>query len=180
MSDQEAALNEFDVLFDVRTAEFSSWIAFGPMVVLVAALVVELIRRRAELRTIFRVPTNPRMAVYLLAAVVLASMAGGLFRGYAEEQNEFVRVLDANQARTVEGVILNYTPQQWTGRPLEKFRVDTSLFSFDGFGASPAYHQRLRSGGPLREGMRVRVFEHRGNILRIEVVRSGSRNSWTP
>lgn len=166
---------QMDVVFDVRTADFASWFAFVPLVVLLTALVVELVRRRQELREVFRSPRRPHIAIYLLAGVVLALLTGARFLSYVEEKKEFVRVLNANQARVVEGEITNYTPQAWTGRPLEKFQVGSEGFSFDGFGASPAYHKRRRSGGPLQEGMRVRVFEFRGSILRVEVLPTGAR-----
>lgn len=166
---------QMDVVFDVRTADFASWFAFVPLVVLLAALFVELVRRRREIRELFVARKNPHMAIYLLAGVVLAFLTGARILSYAEEKNEFVRVLNADQARVVEGEITNYTPQAWTGRPLEKFQVGSEQFSFDGFGASSAYHQRVRSGGPIQEGMRVRVFEFRGNILRVEVFPIGTR-----
>ena len=135
-----AAATHMEVVFDVRTADFASWFAFVPLVVLLAALLVELVHRRREIREYLGSPRNPRMAIYLLVCVVLVVLTGFQLFNYVEEKKEFVRVLDADQARIVEGEITNYTPQAWTGRPIEKFLVGSERFSFDGFGASPAYH----------------------------------------
>lgn len=158
-----------EVLFDVRTAEFASWSAFAPLAILVAAILSEMFRRRREIGSFFQSAEKSRLAIYLLVCVFLLCITGLQLLSYSEEKNEFADALSAQRTRVVEGEIANYTPQPWTGRPLEKFEVGNERFSFDGFGASPAYHKRMLSGGVLKEGMRVRVFEFRGNILRIEL-----------
>lgn len=159
-----------DVVFDIRTADFAAWFVFTPLGILLAALFIELVRRRRAIRGFVASPRDPRMAGFLLASVALVGVTGYQLRAYFAEETSLVHVLNTGQARIVEGEITDYTPQAWTGRPLESFRVGGERFSFDGFGATPAYHKRVRNGGPLREGMRVRLFEFRGNILRVEVL----------
>lgn len=162
----------FDVLFDVRTAEFASWYAFAPLVLLGAAVVVELVRRRRELRKHLYSPRSPRLTVYLGVLALLMVLIGAQIASYVEERKEFVRALDEGRVRILEGEIADYTHQSWTGRPLESFRVGPERFSFDGFGATPAFHRRARDGGSLKDGLRVKLFEYRGNILRVEVAPS--------
>ena len=159
-----------ELLFDVRNNQFASWPAFAPLAILQAALLLELFRRRRQFKEATGSRGRWRVAVYLLAVVVTLLLTGLQFRSYAQEKAEFVRALDDKRARVVEGEITDYTPQAWTGKPLEKFQVGADQFSFDGFGASSAYHVRARSGGRLRNGMRVRLLEFRGNILRVEVL----------
>ncbi len=159
-----------EVIFDVRTNPFASWLAFAPLAILQAALLFELFRRRREFKEAAGSRERWRVAVYLLAVVVTLLLTGLQFRAYSQEKADFVSALADNRARVVEGEITDYTPQAWTGKPLEKFQLGADRFSFDGFGASPAYHVRARSGGRLRNGMRVRLLEYQGNILRIEIL----------
>lgn len=168
----DASGQVFDVLFDVRVAQFASWYAFAPLVLLGTAVVVELVRRRRELGKHLYSPRNPRLTVYLVVLTLVMVLIGAQIASYLEEKKEFVRALDDGRVRIVEGEIAGYIHQSWTGRPLESFQVGPEKFSFDGFGATSAFHRRARDDGSLHDGMRVRLFEYRGNILRVEVAPS--------
>lgn len=71
--------------------------------------------------------------------------------------------------QTVEGVVRDFVPMPRSGHIMESFAVGDRRFSYSDFVATPGFHQTAGYGGPIHEGVRVRVSYSGNVILRLEV-----------
>jgi hypothetical protein len=69
----------------------------------------------------------------------------------------------------VEGRVTNFDPMPYQGHKNESFDVNGQHFSYSDFIETAGFHNAASRGGPIRDGLYVRV-SHIGNlILRLEV-----------
>lgn len=69
----------------------------------------------------------------------------------------------------LQGVTTNFVPEGEGGHPMEQFTLNGVRFIYASYEVTPAFHWTTRKGGPMRGGISVRVREHEGRILRLEV-----------
>jgi hypothetical protein len=74
--------------------------------------------------------------------------------------------LDQHRHETVEGPVTDYTNN---GRSFESFSVDGHRFSYDDNVVTSGFHTTAAHGGPIREGLYVRIAFSGNLILRLEV-----------
>lgn len=87
------------------------------------------------------------------------------------------RSLDASEAlrsgkcEVVEGRVENFHPMPRGGHDTERFQVDGTPFSYSDYIVSAGFNNAASHGGPIREGLQVRICHQSGVILRLEVAR---------
>jgi hypothetical protein len=69
---------------------------------------------------------------------------------------------------TVEGTVSNFVAGQPDGHPMERFTVGGHEFMYSPYTAT-GFNRVSTLGGPMREGLRVRIAEVQGNIARLEI-----------
>ncbi len=80
-----------------------------------------------------------------------------------------VDALESGQYSVVEGPVTDFVPMPREGHALESFSVGGTRFSYSDFTVTPGFHNSASHGGPIREGLYIRIA-HVGNlILRLEV-----------
>ena len=89
------------------------------------------------------------------------------------QDRDIRRAMAANGAPTVEGTVTDFRPGSNDHRP-ERFRVHDVRFEYSDDG-HPGFHQTAAEGGPIREGMCVRIRYYRNEfnenrILMLEVL----------
>jgi len=92
------------------------------------------------------------------------------FGSYAD----YRRVADAIAAgryAVVEGRVHDFRPMPAHGHALEHFCVQQACFAYSDFEASPGFNNTASHGGPIREGLPVRVAHVGNTIVRLEVMR---------
>jgi hypothetical protein len=99
----------------------------------------------------------------LWTAGAAATMARDYFR--------FKGALVHNEAQTLEGRVTNFRPMPWSGHPMESFSVCGVTFSYSDFIETGAFNNARSHGGPIREGLWVRVSHVGNNIVRLELGR---------
>lgn len=63
----------------------------------------------------------------------------------------------------------DFVPQPCNGKGMERFEVQGRIFEYSDYRVTPGFRTSVCNGGPIREGLRIRV-SHSGNlILRLEV-----------
>jgi len=70
---------------------------------------------------------------------------------------------------TVEGMVSNFRPMLYSGHQDECFSVKDQEFCYSDYAAAPGFRNSTSHGGPLREGLPVRIAFRDGRILRLEV-----------
>lgn len=86
--------------------------------------------------------------------------------------SEFLRLRTADETgdyRMLQGVVTNFVPEGNGGHPMERFTLQGVTFSYSTYDGTSAFHLTARHGGPMRDGLSVRLAEHNGRILRLEI-----------
>jgi hypothetical protein len=73
------------------------------------------------------------------------------------------------QLSVVEGPVTDFVPMPEAGHAMETFRVQGQSFSYSDFVVVPGFHNATSHGGPIRDGLYVRVTHVGDVILKIEV-----------
>ena len=79
--------------------------------------------------------------------------------------------LSESRCQVVEGTITQFHPMPVGGHDVESFVVSGKRFEYSDWTITSAFHQSSTYGGPLREGMRARIYFLRDDIARIEIAR---------
>jgi hypothetical protein len=77
--------------------------------------------------------------------------------------------LAGGRARVVEGVVEHFVPMPENGKEMERFVVAGVPFSYSRYAASPGFRTTRPEGGPIHDGLRVRIHYLGNDILRLEV-----------
>lgn len=144
------------------------WLAFLVLFVLVMAVIVVAMR--------FPPPWGPggrTRAVFDWLGLVLAVSVAffGLARTLINYREAAAKLRDGNYA-VVEGSVTDFVrlPTGGPGQKAESFVVDGRQFSYSGYNITEAgFHQLASRGGPIYEGLRVRIAYSGSEILRLEI-----------
>ena len=79
------------------------------------------------------------------------------------------RALSTGSYDKVEGRVEHFRPMPAGGHALERFTIRGEEFTYTDYATSPFFHQTRRSGGPVHDGVYLRVFHVDGDIIRLEV-----------
>src|ERR1700692_2310924 len=70
---------------------------------------------------------------------------------------------------TVEGVVHDFKPMPYEGHQDECFWVENQKFCYSDYVVQPGFRQSASHGGPIREGLPVRIAYYEGEILRLDI-----------
>ncbi|MEM7664503.1 MAG: hypothetical protein AAF250_01480 [Pseudomonadota bacterium] len=92
------------------------------------------------------------------ATVVIAARASGA-----------LSALEDGDCEIVEGKVQNFNPMPKEGHSKESFVVDGTRFQYSDYVLSAGFNNTASHGGPIREGLQVRICHKHGDILRLEI-----------
>lgn len=69
----------------------------------------------------------------------------------------------------VEGAVTNFHPMPYEGHQYECFSVQEQRFCYSDYVITPGFHNAASHGGPIRDGLLVRIAYRNGLILRLDV-----------
>jgi hypothetical protein len=160
----------YRVVFDLA----STGVAWWPVViiaVIVGAVVFDFskqITARASDRSTDG-PTGfpvPNIAIAVMAAAVVF-IAAVVYIVYAKELRLIAE--ERTSAAKVEGVVLHFVPMPYTGHAMERFCVSTTCFAYSDYVITGGFNNTRSHGGPIHEGLRVRIKHVDDVIVRLEV-----------
>jgi hypothetical protein len=112
---------------------------------------------------------------YFIVGVFVASMASlFLFISLVTFVPNFVKLRTAyvsGKSLVIEGVVQDFRPAPTVGPARESFSVDGISFAYNALEDTPCFRNAPFRGGPVREGLDVRIHYYEGCIQRIEVLR---------
>ena len=76
-----------------------------------------------------------------------------------------------NSAKVVEGIVTGFRPMPATGHAEESFCVSGACFSYSDYVATSGFNQTSSHGGPIREGLHVRITAVGNTIVKLEVAK---------
>jgi hypothetical protein len=159
---------EYKVVFDITEAGFRGWAIPGSALALAGAGFVLLIAQRKWRDALKRYGGAVNVLALLLVVmsllwVLISSVATYLEYSWLAEAAEGGRV------DVVEGRVSDFKTIPTAGYVRERFCVRKTCFTYSDDVATGAFHQTRQNGGPLREGLSVRVTYVGTSIVRLEV-----------
>src|SRR5262249_37900900 len=89
---------------------------------------------------------------------------------YADYRN-IRRALETGRFLTVEGPVTKFVPMPFEGHALESFEVSGHRYSYSDYIVTAGFNNTRSHGGPIREGLKVRIADVDGQIARLEILR---------
>lgn len=156
----------YRTVFDVLQNGYTGWqdaLAFLLPVVIGAFILADGLRARKA------VPSDPKWKMGLGAILISLLFTGSvLWSSYRDYRSLAARLRD-RRFHTVEGEVENYGAGGSQGKYFESFSVAGHDFSYYGSSMSGyGFHQLARDGGPIRNGLHVRIAYSGSVILRLQ------------
>lgn len=104
--------------------------------------------------------------VYLLCLFMAAVLDGSGVRAmYSRAKKDYLN----GKYAVAEGTVSNFHPMPSSGHGEETFSVNGVRFSYSDYVIVPCFNKTASHGGPMHEGLRVRIAYSGNCILRLEV-----------
>ena len=164
--------DQYRVVFDLYQKGYEWWFpAFGLIFVGIGALFVWLGRALNWQRSRW-------FGGYFMIA--FACLWSGLtfsttFREYYSLRSAYRR----SQFSVVEGRVTNFRPMPYQGHQDECFSVQSRTFCYSDYAVTAGFNNSASHGGPVREGLLVRVSYVGNAIVRLEVASNSPTTSST-
>ena len=73
-----------------------------------------------------------------------------------------------NRAKIVEGPVTSFHPMPYSGHDYESFVVNGVGFKYSE-AVTSGFNNTASHGGPIHEGLMVRIWHYKGKILRLDI-----------
>lgn len=123
------------------------------------------------LERVFRRPLKRRLFLrcsYFLFALCWTAIAA---TSVIEDVYNAQKVLQDNDCTIIAGQVAHFHPMPSSGHDTERFDVNGVEFSYSDYIVTAGFNNTASHGGPIREGLPVRICQKDGEILRLEVGR---------
>ena len=80
-----------------------------------------------------------------------------------------VNAVRNHRAQVIEGVVTDFKPMPYTGHAMESFAVNGVRFEYSDFVITAGFNNTSSHGGPIREGLPVKIWYSGGEILRLDI-----------
>lgn len=158
----------YEIVFDVRSEGFRYWFIPVTCLAFVALFLVRVLWRRAHPYTggsRWR-RVEPYVALGLAVLFTVVSSVTML-----RERDQLASALEDGRFVTVEGVVSKFVPMPEDGHPHESFEVAGRRYEYSDYMVTAGFNRTQSFGGPVREGLRVRIADVEGTIARLEIAR---------
>lgn len=159
---------EYKTVFDIAAVGYKSWDfpAFGLIFIVIGII---LVANRKYLSSYSNSPLKAGNAfgvLFLLFAVVWTLIA---FASTYSEYSSLSKAANSKNVHVVEGVVTEFKPMPYSGRAKEKFCVSNTCFEYSDYIVVGGFNNTASHGGPIKEGLHVRVTYVENSILKLEV-----------
>lgn len=172
---------DYYTAFDVTTAGYKSWFfpAFGLILAAIPLLRIRetLTEKRRALRKGRRSRsghTEGDLAPWLMLGGIGLWTSISFITTFSDYQAA-VTAMQNHQAAIVEGVVTDFHPMPAGGHANESFIVNGVKFEYSDFLITAGFNNTASHGGPVREGLEVRIWHQRGEILRLDIKKKPSK-----
>jgi hypothetical protein len=162
---------DYQLVFDAVRHGYTTWRAaiLPACIAMVATLLSVLVRSES--------PSQERESArrYRALTGLVGALAGlGCVAMLAHTWRDYAKLRTALRNGTyllVEGRVTDFVPERRDGHPIEMFRVGDAQFEYSTSDITSAFHWTAGQGGPIRDGVSVRIADVDGAIARLEIGR---------
>ena len=153
---------DYETVFEITQKPFDWQFAAVGLLLAIAGLAVAQIGRRLGWRRSW-------FGYIMLAFGIFWSFAvsWGMYSEYRQLLGDY---RDGNY-QEVSGLVEDFQPMPYEGHRQECFRVQQTTFCYSDFGITAGFNNSASHGGPIRQGLPVRIAYRSGTILRVDVAR---------
>ena len=155
---------DYTVVFDVVQSGYRQWWFAATGLFVTALILRDLFVRRKILTKIqlnaFRIGLGLFLFWTLLAF-------GGTFGDYERLSS----ALRSGRCQVTEGSVTDFHPKPYNGGQNEWFVVNGERFKYTDNNVTAGFNQTASHGGPIRQGIQVRIHHVGDEIARLEVAR---------
>ena len=155
---------EYTVVFDItqHTGRDLWFVGFGVLFMVIGAVAIVRTRGRPE--------RSVRVASFgIFGFATLWTIGAGV--GVLGGARRLAADLQAGRCSVVEGTVANFTPMPANGKGRESFDVNGVPFYYSEYEITPGFRQTAHEGGPIHDGLRVRIHYEGNDIALLEVGR---------
>jgi hypothetical protein len=161
---------DYQVVFDIADAGYKSWTFPAPGLILVAVGAGLVMFRK-------RLPgwwgKHPRassaFSFFFLGFAVLWTIIS--FVGTYTEYASLSSAAASGRTKVVEGTVTSFKPMPASGHAMERFCVKDACFEYSDYVITAGFNNTASHGGPIKEGLPVRVTYVDNTIVRLEVLK---------
>ena len=167
---------QYELVFDAAEAGYRhGWLLCIPLVLAIAGTGLLVLQRTCP-EVYYNLPWSPNNVlfkqVFPWVYTSFAMMAG--ISVLTSTYGEYRRLRDAlhsGRYEVVEGTVTGFVPMPWAGHAMESFCVGGRRYEYSDYEVSAGFNQTRSHGGPLDNGVRVRIADVDGVIARLEIAR---------
>ena len=159
---------EYTVVFDIASAGYRTWAlaAFGLPFVLIGALMLKFYKYLPGW-PVKSLRFKKGVAICCLGfCVIWTSVA--FFTTYSQYRS-LITALERGAYQTAQGVVTDFVPMDNSGHSYESFTVDGKTFEYSDYVVTAGFNRTQSQGGPIRDGLKVRITYVDNVIIRLEV-----------
>jgi hypothetical protein len=157
---------KYETIFDLSNEGLHVWP--GPVIAVLllvtgAALIVASARvSQPSWRSFRRIYP---LLFFGFAVIWTGVTAFGIYREY----REISVAMTEHRLELVEGRVSDFTPMPYTGHTMERFCVRNVCFAYSDYVHTFGFHNTVSHGGPIRDGLGVRIAYVGNVIVRLDV-----------
>ena len=161
----------YQVYYDIQQVGYPGWWIFGVGAFFISVgMIFFLARNNRSFNSMFE-SSDLQSKVMPIVAVIFGMI--GLGAG-ALNYSHFAELRNAarnGEHEVAEGRVKEFVPMPAGGKGDESFVVNGQRFSYSEYDLTKGYNQTQNQGGPIREGLQVRIAHVNGEIIRLEIAR---------
>jgi hypothetical protein len=160
---------EYRVYYDIQQVAYPGWWIFAVGLLFISVGAVTFLARNNEYfssRLWSSKFQRKVMPIYLLIFGLIGVGAGWLNYSNFAELRDTTR---NGKAEVVEGLVKEFVPMPYHGHGKESFVVNGHRFSYSDYDLTKGFNQSQSHGGPIREGLQVRIAHVDGKIIKLEI-----------
>jgi hypothetical protein len=162
-------LDGYTTVFDVTQSGYRQWsfAAFGLIFVAVGL----------ALPTLMRIGIMPKQPAWMQKWFPRAFLGFAIFYTttcFIATYVDYRRALNAmrnSRAQVIEGIVTDFKPMPWQGHAMESFVVQGVRFEYSDYVITAGFNNTSSHGGPIREGLPVKIWYLGSEILRLDIKR---------
>lgn len=154
---------EYTVIFDVSQSGYRNWWfpACGLIFVVIGSA---LFRFRHQLT-----PDTPKLSYFFLGFGIFWTIV--TFAVTAGDYSSLASALREGRCEVITGEVTQFRTMPGSEHYTERFAVDGHHFKYSDSIVSPGFNNTSSHGGPIREGLKVRIHHAGNDIARLEVAK---------
>jgi hypothetical protein len=162
---------EYQVYYNLQQTGYPSWWIFGVGLLFISVgTIFFLARNNRSFNSMFESSEFQRKVMPIFAIIfgMLWLGAGALNYSYFAELRNAAQ---NGKAKVVEGPVKEFVPMPYEGHADESFVVNGHRFAYSDYDLTKGFNQTQSHGGPIREGLQVRITYIDDKIIKLEIAK---------